>query len=74
MRIRISKGESLMPSENLVRSDIYLSEEQRNGIKAIAKREGVSSATIIRRVLDAYLGIPAAKIAPVTFKSKPPIR
>jgi hypothetical protein len=57
---------------NLVRSDVYLSNEQRIGIQTIAKREGVSAATIIRRVLDAYLGIAPTKIAPVAFKSKLP--
>jgi hypothetical protein len=37
------------------RTQIYLTEEQRGRVDALAEAEGVTMAEIIRRALDAYL-------------------
>ena len=37
------------------RTQVYLTEEQRRRIDAIAEAEGVTMAEIIRRALDSYL-------------------
>jgi len=37
------------------RTQVYLSEEQRRRIDAVAAAEGVTMAEIIRRALDSYL-------------------
>ena len=37
------------------RTQIYLTEEQRRRIDALAEAEGVTMAEIVRRALDAYL-------------------
>jgi predicted DNA-binding protein len=37
------------------RTQIYLSEEQRRRIDALAEAEGVTLAEIVRRALDVYL-------------------
>jgi len=37
------------------RTQIYLTEEQRQRVDALAEAEGVTMAEIIRRALDAYL-------------------
>lgn len=39
-----------------VRTQIYLTEEQRHRIDAVAQAEGVPMAEVIRRALDRYLG------------------
>ena len=38
------------------RTQVYLSEEQRRQIDALAVVEGVTMAEVVRRALDAYLG------------------
>jgi predicted transcriptional regulator len=38
-----------------IRTQIYLSEDQRRRIDSIAEAEGVSLAAIVRRALDSYL-------------------
>jgi hypothetical protein len=37
------------------RTQIYLTEEQRRRLDALAEAEGVTMAEIVRRALDAYL-------------------
>ncbi|HSL59325.1 MAG TPA: CopG family transcriptional regulator [Acidimicrobiales bacterium] len=37
------------------RTQVYLSEEQRRRIDAVAAAEGVTMAEVIRRALDSYL-------------------
>ena len=37
------------------RTQIYLTEEQRQRIDALAEAEGVTMAEVVRRALDAYL-------------------
>jgi predicted DNA-binding protein len=38
-----------------IRTQIYLSEEQRRKIDAVAASEGVTMAEVVRRALDSYL-------------------
>jgi hypothetical protein len=48
------------------RTQVYLTEEQRRRIDAIAHADGVTMAEVIRRALDIYLqreGDPAAALA-----------
>lgn len=40
----------------MIRTQIQLSEEQARRVKAMARREGVSMAEMIRRALDRLLG------------------
>ncbi len=51
-----------------VRTQIYLSAEQRRRIDSIVEAEGVSLAAVVRRALDAYLDA-AAPAAEVTLAS-----
>lgn len=55
------------------RTQVYLSEEQRRRIDAIAGADGVTMAEVIRRALDAYLereGDPSATLS-ATFGADP---
>ena len=55
------------------RTQVYLTEEQRERIDEIARADGVTMAEVIRRALNAYLeqeGDPAAALA-ATFGSDP---
>jgi predicted DNA-binding protein len=38
-----------------IRTQVYLTEEQRQRIDALAEAEGVTMAEVIRRALDSYL-------------------
>ncbi|HUU61377.1 MAG TPA: CopG family transcriptional regulator [Acidimicrobiia bacterium] len=40
---------------SVTRTQVYLTEEQRRRIDALAEAEGVTMAEIVRRALDAYL-------------------
>jgi hypothetical protein len=60
--------------DQLIRTNVFLSAAQRDGFKKLARKQGTSAASLIRRVLDAYLGITAASVGPITFKNKPPAR
>ena len=42
-------------SKPLVRTDVYLSEVQRDSLKALARQRDISMAELIRRVLDKHL-------------------
>ena len=42
-------------SKPLVRTDVYLSEFQRDTMKDLARRQDISMAELIRRVLDKHL-------------------
>jgi hypothetical protein len=55
------------------RTQVYLSEEQRARIDAIAAEEGVTMAEVIRRALDAYLGedVDPEPVLAATFGSVP---
>lgn len=43
------------------RTQVYLTDEQREGIDAVAEREGITMAEVIRRALDAYLDSPVER-------------
>ena len=59
------------------RTQIYLSEEQRERIDEIAQSDGVTMAEVIRRALDAYLkqqqADPSAALS-ATFGADPDAR
>jgi hypothetical protein len=59
-----------MPKQGagLIRTNVFLSVAERDGLKRIARRQGISAAEVTRRVLDSFLGIPAAPVEPITFK------
>jgi len=42
-------------SKPLVRTDVYLSVEQRNTMKDLARHQDISMAELIRRVLDKHI-------------------
>jgi hypothetical protein len=56
----------------LIRTNMFLSADERDGLKKLAHKRKVSAAALVRQVLDAFLGIPAALPEPVVSKSKPP--
>jgi predicted DNA-binding protein len=56
------------------RTQVYLTEEQRQRIDALAEAEGVTMAEIVRRALDVYLGdeVPDPELAlATTFGAAP---
>lgn len=42
-------------SQPLVRTDVYLSAEQRDTMKELGRQQNISMAELIRRVLDKHL-------------------
>jgi hypothetical protein len=48
-------------SQPLVRTDVYLSAEQRDAMKELGRQQDISMAELIRRVLDKYLRRSAKK-------------
>ena len=58
--------------EPLIRTNFFLSKAERSGLQKLARKQCISSAELLRRVLDAFLGIKAAPIEPIEFKSQPP--
>jgi hypothetical protein len=42
-------------SQPLVRTDVYLSAEQRDKMKELGRQQDISMAELIRRVLDKHL-------------------
>ncbi len=53
--------------EALIRTNIFLSREEKVALAKIAKRQGISAALLTRRILDAFLGIPQPKLEPIKF-------
>jgi len=62
-----------MPKQGaeLVRTNVFLSAAERNGFKRLARRQNISAAALIRRVLDAFLGIQPEPVEAVEFKYDP---
>jgi hypothetical protein len=58
----------------LVRTNLCLTARSRVELAKQAKKQGTSAADIIRRVLDAYLGIEPEPVAPIIFKNQLPMR
>ncbi len=54
------------------RTQIYLTEEQRQAVDAVAAADGITMAEVVRRALDAYLTIqsPTAALS-ATFGADP---
>jgi hypothetical protein len=71
---RLHFGEAFAMPTDLIRTNVFLSVAERAKLKKLAAKQGVSFASVIRRVLDAFLGIPVAPVAPVVFKNDPPAR
>ena len=42
---------------SLVRTNMFLSKEERTGLARIGRREKVSAAEVLRRIIDQALGI-----------------
>jgi len=57
--------------EALVRTNFFLSRAERDGLQKVARKKGISAAALLRRVLDAFLGIPEVPAEPVKFKTQP---
>ena len=58
--------------EALVKTNFFLSKAERIGLQKLARKQGISSAELLRRVIDAFLGISPEPIEPVVFKTRPP--
>jgi hypothetical protein len=58
--------------EPLVRSNFFLSKAEREGLQKLAHKQRISTAELIRRVIDAFLGIEAAPVEPIKFRSEVP--
>lgn len=54
-----------------IRSNFFISKAERSELQKQARKRGISSAELLRRVLDAFLGIPEASVEPVKFKTQP---
>jgi predicted DNA-binding protein len=56
-----------------VRTQVYLTDEQRRRIDAASKAEGLTMAEIIRRALDAYLSddLEPTRALAATFGAQP---
>ena len=63
-----------MSSKSLIRTNIFLSAVEREKFAKLAKQQKTSAASIIRAVLDAYLGIKPEHPAEIIFKNQPPFR
>jgi hypothetical protein len=57
--------------EPLIRSNFFLSKAEREGLQKLAHKQRISSAELLRRVLDAYLGISPDPAEPIRFKTQP---
>lgn len=56
---------------NLIRTDLFITKAQMAGIKRVAAKQGTSYAALVRRILDAFLGIQPEPVEPVKFKYEP---
>jgi hypothetical protein len=55
----------------MIRTNYFMSPVERQGLKRAARKQGISEAALLRRVVDAYLGI-AAQPEPIVFKNNLP--
>jgi hypothetical protein len=53
--------------ESLLRCNFFISRIERETLQKVARQRGISSAELLRRVLDAFLGIEAAAVEPIKF-------
>ena len=55
-----------------VKSNFFLSRTEKDRLQKAARKQGISSAELLRRVIDAFLGIQPEPVEPVVFKTQPP--
>jgi hypothetical protein len=53
--------------ESLIRSNFFLSKAEREGLHKLAHKQRISSAELLRRVLDSFLGIEAVSVETIKF-------
>ena len=53
--------------EALIRTNFFISRIEREALQKVARQRGISSAALLRKILDAFLGIPAAPADPIQF-------
>jgi hypothetical protein len=53
--------------EPLVRSNFFLSKAEREGLQKQASKQGISSAELLRRILDSFLGIQPTPVEGIKF-------
>jgi hypothetical protein len=58
--------------EALVKTNFFISRAERDGLQKLARKRGVSAAALLRQILDSFLGIQAAPVEPIKFKTQPP--
>jgi hypothetical protein len=52
----------------LVKSNFFLSRVEKDRLQKVARKQGISSAELLRRVINAFLGIQPEPVEPVKFK------
>lgn len=52
----------------MIRTDVYLTPEQRQKLAQAAKKQKTGYATLFRRMLDAYFGIETVPVPSIVFK------
>jgi hypothetical protein len=53
--------------ESLIRSNFFISRAEKKGLEKRASKQCISSADLLRRVLDAYLGISPEPVEAIRF-------
>jgi Ribbon-helix-helix protein, copG family len=53
--------------ESLIRTNFFLSKAERERLQKLAHKQRISSAELLRRVLDAYLGISPKPVEAIRF-------
>jgi hypothetical protein len=53
--------------ESLIRSNFFLSRTEREGLQKRASKQGISSAELLRRILDSFLGIQPIPVERIKF-------
>ncbi len=53
--------------ESLIRSNFFISRVERETLQKVARQRGISSAALLRQVLDSFLGIEPSPVEPITF-------
>jgi hypothetical protein len=53
--------------ESLIRSNFYLSRTEREGLQKRASKKGISSAELLRRILDSFLEIQPTPVERIKF-------
>lgn len=51
----------------LIRSNFFISRAEKKGLEKRASKQGISSAELLRRVLDSFLWIEAVPVETIKF-------